>query len=376
MVTLNTTDLNRLLTEGSSKAPSSLVPDKPRTVGSAAAAALDTLEIKGSKPSADLNEKAIIKLSEKLSESDQTHSFDILKIMRENSPSAMKSLRAIMANKAGIEAKAEPNLEMLSKALQAAASTSEPECRVADIMTTLGLVPEGQKDKFLKAAESLLTLENSAPRPGTSVAVNPTTGNYQASGLVRAEVNFDLFFSISARSSVKSGENASGSFYEATHEVASTFEANFSFEISGRFLSLADAAEKIDPKVLDAFSEAVAGLASMDSNALDHFLAASKKLFDEVEENYGVEGMFDGVAEELTATAESFVLAAQKAASKFELPETMGPDNSLLAALQQLASPEDEALTKALTKAENARSLRFGDMNQALKLFKSEVMAS
>ncbi len=349
-----------------------------------------------------VEEKAVEKLAEKLPEPEKVNASDILKIVNENAPKVLKSLRAIIANRTGMEKDVNKgiNLEQLASTLKAAENAPDPGKRVTDVMSGIGLVPEEQKEQFLKAAEAMLGLESKAakmPPPvgllaDPAIDVNPTTGNYQPSEVgFHAEVNFDLFFSVSARSSVKSGSDGSGSFYEASQEVAASFEAGFSMKIAGRFLSLSDMAEKIDPKVLDAFSTAVQGLAGLDEDALNRFYDATEQLFGEVEETLGLRvGELGGLAEEVKATAESFFHAVDGAMNEvfpgvsadqiFELPAELDANGStdLLTLLNSLAEKRDpakdaDALLSSLIAAENARSLgnKEDDLDKASDLLKT-----
>jgi hypothetical protein len=335
------------------------------------------------------NEEIARKLAEKLPDPEAKNYTDILKIVNQYAPHVMKSIRAIIANRAGLEGAAQqgPSPDQLASTLQAAAGSPDPSRRVADVVTGVGLVPENLKDKFLKAAEALLQMESSHARNAwgyqplegadPEIAVDPNTGGYQPRNTgYSVEVNFDLFFSLSARSSVKSGESLEGSFYEATSEVAAEFEANFSIEVAGRFLNLADAAEEIDPAVMESFSKAVQGLAGLDQDALNRFFDATDKLFGELGEMLGLsEGELDGVKEEVKATAQAFfegvsgslagVFPGVSADQIFSLPAELDSNGStdLLSLLAGVADarekPEDaRGLLEALTAAENARSLR------------------
>lgn len=304
MVTLAPKDLalspERLL-HSSDQTPAHAGKKAPKTAG-------DVVELSNLKSSANPNHEAIVKLSRNLEKSQEVHASNILKIVNEYAPSVMKSLRAIIASQVGLTPPPQPSLEKLSGTLDAATRVPGAEGRVADVMSGVGLVPEGQRDKFLKAAEALLNLESKSSYTSGTVELNSTTGNYEASGVYSAEVNFDLFYSVSARSSLKAGEDSSGAFYDATYSVATKFEANFSLEIAGRFLSLADMAEKIDPKVLEGFSEAVAGLADFDGDALENFLSAAEKLFGEIEDGFGMEnGALDYLEAGVKETARNFM---------------------------------------------------------------------
>lgn len=345
----------------------------------------DSIELNSKEAKTESKDETIAKkLSEKLSEIEKKSTSDILKIVNEYSPSVMKSIKAIIAQKTGLgldKSKA-PDLELLASALKDAAGSPDPSKRVADIVTGVGLVPDELKDKFLEVSQKILGMEKQAanysltqPSDG-SIEINPDTGNYEPTEIgLGVEANFDLYFSISARQSVSYGENSDGSFYEATAEVAARFESNFSLEISGRYFSLADLAQEIDPKVLDSFSNAVKGLAGLDDEALNRFFDAAESLFDEVEESFGLSNTaLDGVADSLKKTAQSFFEAVNAASNDlfpglkldqiFALPEELDSNghSDLLSLLHDYAAKRDpekdaENLLKALNAAENSYSL-------------------
>jgi hypothetical protein len=361
-------------------------PEKKQDQSSATPARQDELRLerreRKESPEADLIKRMI----EKKKESEKTSYSDVLRIVSENAPHVLKSLKAIAAQRAGLESeKSTINPDTLKKAVEAAAGSPDPSRRVADVMNGVGLVPDELKEKFLQAAEAMLGMERQAgmtARPpiglegDPAIEFHPLTGNYEPQNVgFEVEVNFDLFFSVSARSSMKSGGHGAEAFYDASMEVAASFEAGFSMKIAGRFLSLADAAEGIDPEVLDAFSRAVEGLAGLDGDSLDRFFDATEKLFSDVEKKFGLEkGALGGVAVEMKETAAGFLRTVEAASREvfpglktdqiFELPEGMDRNGTtdLLAMLHDFAATRDEksavpALLNNLNGAENARSL-------------------
>lgn len=379
------------------------VPKHPEGVSSPKTPTSDSLDLKNrrydsnlrksykKKPAARLDENAIKKMAKKLPKKEADLSANVIKILNKNAPHAMKSLRAIVASRTGMDQFKGVNLEQLERTLSAAEGTPDPSRRAVDVMHGVGLVPQGQKEKFLKAAESMLLAESRAlqnarpqPRPGGNpqINVNEPTGVYAPQDVgFEMKVDFDLFFSVSSRYAMKSGENSSGSYYEAAHQVSSSFESNFSIEISGRFLELADMAESLDPAVLDAFSGAVQGLAGMDDDALNRFFEASTELFGEIEASMGLaEGTLDGTVQKMKATAESFFHSVSSAVDGvfpglevdqiFSLPENLDSNGNsdLLSmmnkivgqSLMDMSSKPDGSLSNllaSLTAAENARGL-------------------
>lgn len=411
---MTTTDVKNLLPAAyeAPENPGAAAADspKPQTVPfSPEPARGDSLELRFARHVArekSVDEQAAEKLASQLSDPEKVHAADVIKILNENAPNVLKSLRAIIASRAGLKDDSKGvDLEQLSKTLKFAADAPDPSKRVTDVMTGVGLVPDDQKEKFLQAAQAILGLEKAdakTPPPvglGTdpSIAVDPKSGAYQPTDVgFNAEVNFDLFFSVSARSSVKAGSDSSGSFYDATKEVAAKFDAGFSMKIAGRFLSLSDLAEKVDPKVLDAFSTAVQGLAGLDENALNRFFDATDKLFGGVEEALGMPvGELGGLAKEVKATAESFFHAVDGAMKEvfpgvsadqiFELPKELDSNGStdLLTLLNGLAEKRDPSkdahdLLSSLSAAENARSLgnRTDDLDKAKDTLKQAQEAT
>jgi len=346
----------------------------------------DNVELSDSKQKTNsIDEQIAKKLAKKLDEKGQQSTSDILKIVKENYPSVMKSIRAIIAKRAGLQNE-EPkgaSPELLASALNEAAGSPDPSRRVADVVTGVGLVPDALKDRFLEVAQKILGMENTAAKQAVDagqaspIEIDSSTGNYKPSKVgLGVEVNFDLFFSISAKQMISQGENATGSFYDASEEMSSRFESNFSMEISGRFFSLADLAQEIGPKVLDSFSNAVKGLAGLDDKALAKFFDATEALFDEVEKSLGLSNnALDGIANEMKNTASSFFEAVSSASQNvfpelkldqiFALPEELDSNGhtDLLTLLHDAASKRDatknaDGLLKALNSAENSKSLQ------------------
>lgn len=336
--------------------------------------------------------RAAEKMAETLEPKERQNFSDILRILNENAPNVFKSIRAIVAQRTGLDASNEAALdpELLAKTMKLAGGAPNPAQRLADVVKGVGLVPGPQQDAFLKAAGSVLEWEQKAaaaavvapwpsvgsktPAPG--IAIDPRSGTYEPREIGYAvEVNFDLFFSVSARSSMRGAQDASGSFYEATQKLSTSFESNFSIEIAGRFLNLADAAEAVDPKVLESFSRAVEGLAGLDQDALDRFFTAADQLFSALEDGYGLgDTALDGVAAQVKATAGSFFEAVSAAAQDvfpglpidqlFALPADLDKNGStdLLTLMNSLAErrrPESfpRPLLEALNTGENARAL-------------------
>lgn len=339
-----------------------------------------------SAPSRD--EEAIRKMAADLPTAERESYSDILRILNENAPSVLKAIRAIIAERSGVELPEKPSVDtdLLARTMKLAEAAPDPGRRVTDVAQGVGLAAPPVRNDFLRAASEVLTWEQQAARqavsqprpleaPGT-VTIDPATGAYAPgdSGY-SVEVNFDLFFSVSARSSVRGGEDASGAFYRATAEVASSFSANLSIAIGGRFLDLADAAEALDPAVLESFSRAVEGLAGLDQDALDRFFGATDELFNALESRYGLGGSaLDGVAAEVKAAAGGFFEAVRGATEEafpglrldqiFALPAELDANGStdLLALLGEVADRDPNSsprrLLEALTAGENGRALQ------------------
>lgn len=343
--------------------------------------------------------RAAKQMAERMPDPARDSYADILKILNENAPNVFKSMRAIIAQRAGVVADgaAGPDPELLAKTLKMASEAPDPSRRIADVVQGVGLVPPDQQDAFLAATQAILGWEHTAAAkavstpldtttgaassdavapPSGQINVNPQTGAYQPQAVVASvEVNFDLFFSISAQSSLSSQSDASGAFYQATQSVDASFSSNFSLEIAGKYLTLADAANAVDPKVLDAFSQAVQGLAGLDQNALNRFFTAADNLFNSLETGYGLGNTaLDGMAKEVKATAESFFQAVSSATQNvfpgmaldqiFNLPSSLDSNGStdLLTLLGDLAVRRDpdkhpHDFLSSLNAAENARSL-------------------
>lgn len=339
-------------------------------------------------PAVSRDEEAIRKMAEDLPEAERESYSDILKILNENAPSVLKTIRAIIAERSGVELPEKPSVDtdLLARTLKLAEAAPDPGRRVTDVAQGVGLAAPPVRNDFLRAASEVLTWEQQSARqaasrpraleaPGT-VTIDPATGTYAPGDSGYAvEVNFDLFFSVSARSAVRGGADASGAFYEATAEVASSFSANLSIAIGGRFLDLADAAEALDPAVLESFSRAVEGLAGLDQDALDRFFGAADQLFNALESRYGLGGSaLDGVAAEVKAAAGGFFEAVRGATEEvfpglrldqiFELPAELDANGStdLLALLGEVADRDPLAsphrLLEALTAGENGRALQ------------------
>lgn len=405
------TDLSQLLSfqtsrqnyAGTTRSLSVPPPPPPPSSPSASAApghedraggrAADRLEI-GSGPDARESQdaKAAEKMAETLPPEDHRNFSDILRILNENGTHVFKAMRAIIAERTGLTESNQAALdpELLARTMKLASGAPNPARRLADVAQGVGLVPGAQQDSFLKAAGAVLQWEqkaaaeavvapwpsprSQAPEPG--IAVDPQLGTYEPRDMGYAvEVNFDLFFSVSARSSLRGGNDAAGAFYEATQELSTSFSSNFSVAIAGRFLNLADAAEAIDPKVLESFSRAVEGLAGLDQDALDRFFAAADQLFSALEEGYGLgDTALDGIAAQVKATAGGFFEAVSAATEEvfpglpvdqlFDLPADLDKNGStdLLALLNSLAEsrrPDSHprSLLEALNAGENARAL-------------------
>lgn len=326
----------------------------------------------------------ILKLSTDLSEKQQVSSSNILKILSENAPNVLKSLREIISSLSGEQQdKPTVDLEKFEKALKAASGSPDPSRRSAQVVDGLKIAPDAIKNAFLEGSEKVLNAEAALARNAVSsregqrnVAINETSGIYQAGpGATSIKVNFDLFFSASAKYSISSGENANGSFYEASAEMTTRFSSNFSIEVGGRFLSMADAAADIDPKILEAFSDATRGLAGLDDDALERFFDAAEELFGEVEDALGLaEGSLDGTAEQIKSTAASFFASVSSAAEEtfpglkldqiFSLPKHLDNNGStdLLTLLSNAFDNDDaeeksQSLAQQLLGAENARAL-------------------
>lgn len=376
----------RIVAETPEPAHSDIPSVKSESDGTGSTSAEDSLLLSGRKPEPSPDEKAAREAAKRLPRPEQNMSAKIIEIVNENNPKAMKTLRAIIASRAGLEKPPGTDLEQLEKTLAAAEQTPDPAKRIANVFQGVGLVPEELKTKFLEAAEKMLNLEAHAarearPEPGGSIEIDGATGNYKPQNVnYQVKVDFDLFFSISSRSSSRSGEGDSGAFYEASTSVAAEFESNFSIEISGRFLSLADMAEAIDPGVLDAFSEAVQGLAGLDDDSLERFFDATEALFSEIEESLGLEkGVLSGTSERIKATAEGFMHSVSSAVAGafpgvevdqvFSLPAHLDENGSadLLTMMNGLlekqvrqaekADEKGEPLRRSLIAAENGLSL-------------------
>lgn len=373
----------------------------------------DRVEITGEKPDSSRQDQLFEDVARKtkdLPTPEQISSANIVRIVSENAPHVLQTLRAILATRLGLEPPQPASdtvsdetggdssnevlpsfpapegtvdgstVKPLEDALTAAAGSPDPSRRVAAVVEGAANLPEKVRDTFYKAATHLLKNESAVVRRDlvsgqtSPVAVDPSSGVYSAEGTgTRVGVKFDLFYSISSRYAVQAGKDASGSFYEATAAVEAKFGASFSLEIGGRFLSLADAASKVDPTVLDAFSEAVSGLAGLDENALDRFFKATESLFSAVEDSLELaDGSLDGVATEVKETAKSFFAAVSSATADtfpgvdvsqiFSLPEGLDSNGTtplldmLLGALEQGDVSPTERLLAALTGAENGRA--------------------
>ena len=221
---------------------------------------------------------------------------DVLEILSHTAPNALQSMREVV---------------------RSLAAADRPE-----VANGLAKTPAGTEAAFLDAANAVLGAERESVRrdiPSAPPAeLDPSSGTYKAKGDrptgsgVKVEVDFSLFFEVSERVSVRGSKDASGSYYEATREVAARFEAGASIKILGDHLDLSDIASRLGDGVFDAFQGAVKGLSGLDDKSLEKFYAASTELFDKIgQAAYGDPDALDSVSAQLNDTAKSFFSAVE-----------------------------------------------------------------
>lgn len=206
------------------------------------------------------------------------------------------------------------------------------------------------------------TTDSSSPATDEAEKAKTEEADSSGAGGLKIAFQFDLFYELSQKVSVKMGQKGLSRFTEVASKVTETFKGNFSLSIDpvGSFMKGTDASLNISPDTTNAFLDSVDGLATLSPNALENFLKESDRFFSEIEKTYGsAGGAFDGIRDQIQGQAKQFFADVKTVQEKMVSGETALPVGA--PAAQQIPASGD------VTSGTDLLPLTLGNGNKVTK---------